>query len=318
MSVRRTLEKHHEVLNEDPFCSGYMDSFGKWNNGFDCPSFDSESVHCCGTFSYRYCCSAVKSTTDTDPSTSEFISERWPLLLGVVIGTLCTTAILAAIVACICRSRSCCTRQITHQKQTNSSSECYYAAPSTISGATSLYGTSSSLSRSGPQRGDANHHFHEQMQEIEESSVYYPEPSASAGSFNNLSCSKFPRTLNNFSCVKPVMSEDFLEKASMSTSSDNERQIFAEQCPLPPPMNTLQSQGRMVPRTLQRSRLSSTIHLPESLTEHHEDHFLKVNSGSMLLSSYLPAPPSFCSQEKLKSECSPLQVPDQFSLATKL
>jgi len=56
------------VLNAD-FCSGYIDAFGKWNTGFPCPwtgvqgdsssssSSGSTPGFCCGTETYKYCCS---------------------------------------------------------------------------------------------------------------------------------------------------------------------------------------------------------------------------------------------------------------------
>lgn len=44
------------VLSSE-YCYGYTDKFGKWNNGFPCPSPSSgEPVYCCGTSSEPYCC----------------------------------------------------------------------------------------------------------------------------------------------------------------------------------------------------------------------------------------------------------------------
>ena len=58
------------MLSRDAFCSGYVDSFGKWNNGFACPKFEEEAVFCCGTSTYRYCCT---TRDEADPAT---LSDR--------------------------------------------------------------------------------------------------------------------------------------------------------------------------------------------------------------------------------------------------
>ena len=39
------------------YCSGYIDTGGKWNTGFYCPSSDdNESIFCCGTPEDKFCC----------------------------------------------------------------------------------------------------------------------------------------------------------------------------------------------------------------------------------------------------------------------
>ncbi|CAF1104770.1 unnamed protein product [Didymodactylos carnosus] len=45
-------------------CPGYLDDYGAWNNGFDCPPIQSQIRYCCGTESKRYCCS--DNTIDHD------------------------------------------------------------------------------------------------------------------------------------------------------------------------------------------------------------------------------------------------------------
>lgn len=44
------------VLSSE-FCSGYVDASGVWNTGFYCPQTGSVlAVYCCGTPTYKYCC----------------------------------------------------------------------------------------------------------------------------------------------------------------------------------------------------------------------------------------------------------------------
>jgi Ca2+/Na+ antiporter len=37
-------------------CPGFLDEYGIWNNGFDCPSVSNQIRVCCGSDSRRYCC----------------------------------------------------------------------------------------------------------------------------------------------------------------------------------------------------------------------------------------------------------------------
>ena len=54
-----------------------MDSFGKWNNGFPCPKPDEEEVFCCGTTTYRYCCTGRVETEPASAAAGHFLSEKW-------------------------------------------------------------------------------------------------------------------------------------------------------------------------------------------------------------------------------------------------
>lgn len=37
-------------------CPGFLDEFGVWNNGFECPPLGGQTHVCCGSESRRYCC----------------------------------------------------------------------------------------------------------------------------------------------------------------------------------------------------------------------------------------------------------------------
>ena len=63
------------VLSRDAFCSGYVDSFGKWNNGFPCPRPDEGDVFCCGTVTYRYCCTG-REEASAGTAAADFFSEK--------------------------------------------------------------------------------------------------------------------------------------------------------------------------------------------------------------------------------------------------
>ncbi|KAF0297366.1 Protein shisa-1 [Amphibalanus amphitrite] len=80
MAVQRGLGDDHEVLSRNAFCSGYVDSFGKWNNGFACPSLEDDEVFCCGTTTYRYCCTLVEPEetpgTTTTTNTSGDVKDK--------------------------------------------------------------------------------------------------------------------------------------------------------------------------------------------------------------------------------------------------
>ncbi|KFM62476.1 Protein shisa-9, partial [Stegodyphus mimosarum] len=93
--VKELTDHDHEVLGAD-FCSGYTDIFGKWNTGFDCPRMgNGETVYCCGTVTYKYCC------TRRDQHTGTGISQS--VLLGSALGSV-LMVILVTLVSClICR-----------------------------------------------------------------------------------------------------------------------------------------------------------------------------------------------------------------------
>ncbi|XP_055936960.1 protein shisa-9-like [Argiope bruennichi] len=93
--VKELASQDHEVLGSD-FCSGYTDIFGKWNTGFDCPRMgNGETVYCCGTVTYKYCC------TRRDQHSGSSISQS--VLLGSALGSV-LMIILVTLVSClICR-----------------------------------------------------------------------------------------------------------------------------------------------------------------------------------------------------------------------
>jgi hypothetical protein len=39
-------------------CPGFLDEYGIWNNGFECPPIAGQRRICCGTDSHLYCCSS--------------------------------------------------------------------------------------------------------------------------------------------------------------------------------------------------------------------------------------------------------------------
>jgi hypothetical protein len=49
------------------YCSGYIDSLGKWNTGFYCPSIEeSIDVFCCGSATHKYCCTKRDQVIQTE------------------------------------------------------------------------------------------------------------------------------------------------------------------------------------------------------------------------------------------------------------
>lgn len=95
MEVRELTDQDHEVLGAE-FCSGYTDVYGKWNTGFYCPSLgNGETVYCCGTTTYKYCC------TRKDQQPTFGVSQS--VVLGSALGAI-LMLILVTLVSCIvCR-----------------------------------------------------------------------------------------------------------------------------------------------------------------------------------------------------------------------
>ena len=52
------------VILGSSYCSGFVDSSGRWNQGFYCPETEElSSVFCCGDMSDKYCCTKVTQTS---------------------------------------------------------------------------------------------------------------------------------------------------------------------------------------------------------------------------------------------------------------
>ena len=47
-------------------CPGFLDDYGVWNNGFECPPLLNQIRICCGSDSRRYCCTLASWTTTTN------------------------------------------------------------------------------------------------------------------------------------------------------------------------------------------------------------------------------------------------------------
>lgn len=44
------------------YCTGYLSATGNWTTGFYCPQeTDEEAIFCCGSTSYKFCCSNNES-----------------------------------------------------------------------------------------------------------------------------------------------------------------------------------------------------------------------------------------------------------------
>ncbi|KAF0289977.1 hypothetical protein FJT64_022794 [Amphibalanus amphitrite] len=83
------------VLLRDPFCPGYVDSIGNWNNGFACPPGEAEPLYCCGTATYRYCCPAsVEGGTERGAAPVPANASSLLLILGIVFGVLVSTVLV--------------------------------------------------------------------------------------------------------------------------------------------------------------------------------------------------------------------------------
>ncbi|KAF0305542.1 Protein shisa-4 [Amphibalanus amphitrite] len=225
MSNRRTLGENHEVLSRNAFCSGYVDSFGKWNNGFPCPRIDDEEVFCCGTTTYRYCCSGRVGSDydgDSDRATADFLSENLPLVLGVAAGAL-ITLVLVIIISCFyC---SCCAG---YKKRSEAKRDRMYA--STSSGVANMY----SCSTASLGRRDFREPGRDSRREQLEDMLHIQEVMEVA-SVSQRSAPSLPRTFRH----NRASLADSVGNASVSTTTDNERQLFVkhESVDMPPIYN---------------------------------------------------------------------------------
>lgn len=112
-------------------CPGFLDEYGIWNNGFECPPLANQIRICCGSDSRRYCCTLATigpslTTThrrklNTIKTTSSFIdkihSTRFtlPILFScLLILILFIISIVIWIFLCYCSRRR---RRHHHQQQ---------------------------------------------------------------------------------------------------------------------------------------------------------------------------------------------------------
>ncbi|XP_064117280.1 uncharacterized protein LOC135222863 isoform X6 [Macrobrachium nipponense] len=136
MALPMTLHEDHQVLGED-YCSGYIDTFGKWSNGFPCPSIETEErVYCCGTDNFKYCC----TKRDMHALTQDI--PQLPLILGVVFG-VAVAVIVVVVVSCF--HCSCC---LLYKKRQPSNGASGVANMYSFSATTTPSETPRSLSRS--------------------------------------------------------------------------------------------------------------------------------------------------------------------------
>jgi len=58
-------------------CPGFLDEYGIWNNGFECPSLSNRIRVCCGSDSGRYCCTLEDfHTSSLNPHEKSFLSTN--------------------------------------------------------------------------------------------------------------------------------------------------------------------------------------------------------------------------------------------------
>ena len=76
------------------YCSGYIDSLGKWNTGFYCPdSEQSGTVFCCGSDTHKYCCTTREQRVQGEV-------DGLTVMIGVLVGAS-TALLLLTIVSCM-------------------------------------------------------------------------------------------------------------------------------------------------------------------------------------------------------------------------
>ncbi|CAG2164738.1 unnamed protein product [Oppiella nova] len=104
MEVRiLSTDEDHQVFGDD-YCSGYVDQYNKWNTGFSCPTkSNEEAVYCCGTPTYKYCCTrrSQSVTTHTNHPTRTQLDPR---ILLKIVGLTCIVSVFLTILTCyVCK-----------------------------------------------------------------------------------------------------------------------------------------------------------------------------------------------------------------------
>ena len=85
------------------YCSGYIDSVGKWNTGFYCPEAGARrEAFCCGTPHHKYCCTSRDTGVGAEVAVEEVASV--PVVVGVLVGAA-TALLLALLLLCVCCPR---------------------------------------------------------------------------------------------------------------------------------------------------------------------------------------------------------------------
>jgi preprotein translocase subunit SecG len=57
-------------------CPGFLDEYGVWNNGFECPPLTGQIHICCGSESRRYCCTLENLSKPSSSSNSQNHLEK--------------------------------------------------------------------------------------------------------------------------------------------------------------------------------------------------------------------------------------------------
>lgn len=66
-----------DVDDQRRSCPGFLDQYGIWNNGFECPPLSNQIRVCCGSDSDRYCCLLEDISSN---SSKQFFSHTNDLL----------------------------------------------------------------------------------------------------------------------------------------------------------------------------------------------------------------------------------------------
>lgn len=150
MSIQMLPNEDHEVLGSE-VCSGYVDSYGKWNAGFFCPSEEvsQSAVYCCGTSTYKYCCT---SRDEPFAFLSEYIASL-TLMLGVACGAALVIVIIVVLSCFFC---SCC--YVYKRRRNNGPLYQMHSASSAASGVANMYSFSNQNSSATTPVDPANPH----------------------------------------------------------------------------------------------------------------------------------------------------------------
>ncbi|XP_007887358.1 protein shisa-3 homolog [Callorhinchus milii] len=93
------------------YCHGWIDSAGKWHDGFQCPEdYDTvDATICCGSCALRYCCAAAEARLDQgvctnhrDPQTPDYSAQPIYVPFLVVGSIFVAFIILGSLVAVYC------------------------------------------------------------------------------------------------------------------------------------------------------------------------------------------------------------------------
>lgn len=90
-----------DVEDQRRSCPGFLDQYGIWNNGFECPSLSNQIRVCCGSDSDRYCCLLeslpINSSKRSFSNTNDLLKKLHRNFLTLPVQLLCLLVLIVIL-----------------------------------------------------------------------------------------------------------------------------------------------------------------------------------------------------------------------------